>query len=176
MNLEQLKQKFEYAMNDDLNTSVALSGIFKKVIGLVKRAKDKVVLFEETVTRGSWKAIERQFHVLGGDVLGIVKDECPQTGFPDNKQLEDIIDKFNLFVEIRELLRRKKQFKASDDIRNYLGTAAIEIEDSPDGSQLKGLDDFLKRHRNLKMHGTKKEADKYRKSIIEYFKKALGVE
>jgi len=168
--LEELTGTFEEAMNNDMNTSVGLSVMFD-LVRLANR------LFEKKDATGqTLKAVDEKFSILGGAVLGIVKDEYPQTGFPDNKPLEDIIDKFNLFVEIRELLRRKKQFKASDDIRNYLGTAAIEIEDSPDGSQLKGLDDFLKRYRNLKIHGNKKEAEKYSKSIIEYFKNALGVE
>ena len=168
--LKKLTAKFEEAMNDDLNTAVGLSVMFDLV-----RLANKL-LENKDATGKTLKAVDNKFNKLGGEVLGIVQDEYRQTGFPDNKLLEDIIDKFNLFVEIRELLRRKKQFKASDDIRNYLGTAAIEIEDSPDGSQLKGLDDFLKRYRNLKIHGNKEEAEKYRESIIEYFKNALGVE
>jgi cysteinyl-tRNA synthetase len=130
--IRQNKESFNEAMNDDLNTSVALSVIFKKVIGLVKRAKDKVVLFKDTVTRGSWEAIDSQFHELGGDVLGIVKDEYGQQNEEDDMQRYELATEG--FVELRNKARRDGNFALADEIRGILGSVGIVLEDKPDGT------------------------------------------
>jgi len=70
--LEQLKIRFEAAMNDDLNTSVALSVVFDLV-----RLANKL-LQDGNATAQTLAAVDEQFGRLGGDVLGIVKDEYPE--------------------------------------------------------------------------------------------------
>jgi len=124
--IRQNRKSFEEAMNDDLNTSVALSVIFKKVIGLVKRAKDIADKDNKPVTRGSWKAIDSQFHELGGDVLGIVKDEYPEAMVGDEDKLGKVMD---ILIEQRQQARLKKDFFAADSIRDKLANIGILLED-----------------------------------------------
>jgi len=77
--LEQLKEKFEAAMNDDLNTSIALSVVFE----LVRLAND---LFEKPdISAETLNAVDDSFTKLGGDCLGIVKDEYPSQAGRDTR-------------------------------------------------------------------------------------------
>jgi len=166
--LKQLREKFEAAMNDDLNTSVALSVLFELV------RLTEILLEDSNTTRGTLNLVDVLFDRLGGDVLGIVKAEYPMTGGTDEEILKEVLSKFNIFVEIRSLAREKKDFEMSDAIRGYLGTSAIMIEDRPDGSFLEDLDDFLKRYKDLKKRGMKEDAEKYKNIIINKFAKWYG--
>ena len=119
--LNQLKEKFEAAMNDDLNTSIALSVIFELV-----RLANK--LLEDTNTAPTaLTAVDDLFTSLGGDVLGVVKDQYPQTVGGD-----DLAEKLiELFIEQRNQARSKKDFAAADAIRAKLDDIGIALEDNP---------------------------------------------
>ena len=147
--LKQMREKFETAMNDDLNTSIALSVVFELV-----RFANKL-LEEASVTAGALNAVEVLFDRLGGDCLGIVKDEYPQTTVDEL----DYLDKFRLFMEMRERARENKEFGLADDIRAYLGTSGFNIMDTPKGSSLEQLTELPK--------DAKKKAQEYRRKIID---------
>ena len=166
--LRQLREKFEAAMNDDLNTSVALSVLFE----LVRRTQ--TLLKDSNTTVGTLNLVNVLFDRLGGEVLGIVKAEYPETGGTDEEILDEVLEKLKIFVEIRSLAREKKDFEMSDAIRGYLGTSAIMIEDRPDGSFLEDVDGFLKRYKYLKKHGTKEDAQRFKKIIISKFAEWYG--
>jgi len=147
--LKRLREKFEAAMNDDLNTSIALSVIFE----LVRLAN--ILLEEGNTTAETLNAFDVLFDRLGGEVLGVVKEEYPQTGISE----VDYLDKFRLFMEMRERARKNKDFRLSDDIRAYLGTAGFNIVDTPQGSSLEELAELPK--------DAKEKAEEYRRKIIE---------
>jgi cysteinyl-tRNA synthetase len=121
--LKSLQKKFEAAMDDDLNTSIALSVIFE----LVRFAKEK--LTDSSTTAGTLEAIDNLFDRLGGDCLGIVKDQYPQAPAGAN---EEIMDKLigNL-IDLRNQARAKKDFATSDAIRDNLKQIGIVLEDKP---------------------------------------------
>ena len=120
--LEQLKKKFEAAMDDDLNTSIALSVVFE----LVRLANN---LFEKPdTTAETLDAVDDSFTKLGGDCLGIVKDEYPQAG-----QADDMIEKLvESLIARRSDARNRKDFAAADAIRDKLNQIGIVLEDKPD--------------------------------------------
>jgi len=120
--LKELRKKFETAMNDDLNTSVALSVMFE----LVRLAN--AVLDEKEATLETLNEIEILFSWLGGDVLGIVKDEYPQTGGADTEMLDKLV---NVFIEQRRNARQRKDFVAADALRDRLDKIGIILEDKP---------------------------------------------
>jgi cysteinyl-tRNA synthetase len=123
--LEQLKEKFEAAMNDDLNTSIALSVIFE----LVRLSKE---LLEDGGTRPqSFNAVDDLFSRLGGDCLGIVKDEYPQTGAVDDELVDKLVQSF---IVHRNEARKNKEFAAADTIRDKLDEIGIVLEDKPEGT------------------------------------------
>jgi cysteinyl-tRNA synthetase len=164
--LEQMKENFEAAMNDDLNTAVALSVIFD-----IARLAN-TLLEGKSATKETLSAIDESFGKLGGDCLGVIKEQYSQTFTVDASDFANVyLEKFKLFMEIREIAREHKDFSTGDAIRGYLGTSGIEIEDSPQGSYIANLDDFIKHFESLVRQGDRKEAETYKQIILEAFRK-----
>ena len=123
--LQKLRGKFEAAMNDDLNTSVALSVLFELV-----RDTQKILEDSET-TRQTLEAIDDTFRRLGGDVLGIVKDEYEQTESVDNELVDKLV---NILIGQRNEARKQKDYARADELRDKIDEAGIALEDKPDGT------------------------------------------
>ncbi len=124
--LKQLREKFEAAMNDDLNTSIALSVLFE-IVRLAHK-----LLEDSNTTTGTLNAVDDLFDRLGGDCLGIVKDEYPQTGRSDDGMVEKLV---NILIEQRSEARRQKDFAAADTIRDRLEKIGVVLEDKPDRTE-----------------------------------------
>jgi cysteinyl-tRNA synthetase len=125
----RLTQKFEEAMNDDLNTAVALSVLFD----LMRYSRD-ISKNSKTAkpSQSTWKALDDAFTRLGGDVLGIVKDEYEEeTKTEVIERYEHAIDSMR---DLRWQLRREKNFTIADQIRDSLAFCGIIFEDNPDGT------------------------------------------
>ena len=121
--LKALRQKFDEAMNDDLNTAVALSVMFEMV-----RLTGRIL--QEPATAETLKAVDGQFRLLGGNVLGIVLDEYPSA----NSANQDLFDHLiGILIEQRKAARARKDFAAGDAIRNQLDGYGIVLEDKPGG-------------------------------------------
>ncbi len=120
--LEALKVKFEEGMNDDLNTSVALSVVFELV-----RLANKL-LEEKGTTKATLTAVDDMFSRLGGDVLGIVKDEY-ETVTGSEYMVDELV---GMLIEQRAEARKAKNFAAADNIRKQLERIGIVLEDKPD--------------------------------------------
>jgi cysteinyl-tRNA synthetase len=124
--LKELKGKFEEAMNDDLNTSVALSVLFE----LVRFANG--LLEDGSVGGGTLMAVDDLFSKLGGDCLGIVKAVYPEAGGASEAMIDELV-KIN--IEQRSEARKRKDFSAADAIRAKLEEAGIVLEDKPGGTE-----------------------------------------
>jgi cysteinyl-tRNA synthetase len=122
--LKQLREKFEAAMDDDLNTSIALSVLFELV-----RLTSK--LLEEGTTAATLSAIDILFGRLGGDVLGIVKEEYPIAAEADDELIDKLIGSL---IDHRSDARKRRDFIAADAIRDKLDEWGIVLEDKPDGT------------------------------------------
>jgi cysteinyl-tRNA synthetase len=74
--------------------------------------------------------IDKFFRNLGGNVLGIIKDEYDQQVESDDiKRYELAIDGI---IEWRNEARRNKNFVIADKLRGILGSVGIILEDKPD--------------------------------------------
>ncbi len=122
--LDSLRQKFDEAMNDDLNTAVALSVVFE-LVKLANRLMD-----EGRATAGTLRSIDEMFNTLGGDVLGIVRDEYPQAGGGDDALLDHLI---GMLIAQRQEARANKDFAVADAIRDKLSALGVVLEDKPGG-------------------------------------------
>jgi cysteinyl-tRNA synthetase len=122
--LGELKQRFTTAMNDDLNTAVALSVMFEMV-----RLTGQL-LADPSTTAGTFKAVEEEFNTLGSGVLGVVREEYAQADVSDDDLLDHLI---GLLIEQRKEARVKKDFAASDAIRDKLAGFGIILEDKSGG-------------------------------------------
>ncbi len=124
--LEQFRTRFEEAMNDDLNTSIALSVIFEMV-----RTTNKL-LQDDSVEPASLNAVDDLFTKLGAAVLGIVKQDYPQTASVDEQKMNKLID---LLIEQRRTARQAGDFARADEIRDKLDDIGIVLEDKPQATQ-----------------------------------------
>ena len=123
--LEKSREKFEVAMNDDLNTSVALSVLFELVRDIQK------LLIDSKTSKQTLEAIDNSFRTLGGDVLGIVKDEYEQVDSVDNELVDKLV---NILIEQRNQARKQKDYSRADELRKKIDEAGIVLEDSPEGT------------------------------------------
>jgi cysteinyl-tRNA synthetase len=130
--LKRVKEEFENAMNDDLNTPVALSVVFDLV-----RFSNKL-LDEGTATKGTLDAIDLLFRKLGGGedmknekgCLGIVKAAYPEIHASDVLLPNTI----GILINLRKEAKERRDFTTSDDIRARLERIGIVLQDLPDGT------------------------------------------
>jgi cysteinyl-tRNA synthetase len=112
-------------MNDDLNTSIALSVIFE-LVRVAKGLLEKGDASAETLI-----AVEDMFNKLGGQVLGIVKEEYAEAGAGDEAMIDVLVAGL---IEQRAGARKRKDFASADKIRDELGAVGIVLEDKPGGT------------------------------------------
>jgi cysteinyl-tRNA synthetase len=124
--LEDAKAKFEGAMNDDLNTSVALSVLFD----LVRLTNS--LLENKKTTQETLAAVNEMFTKLGGDVLGVVTEENEEPCRVNEEALDKLV---GILIAQRAEARKAKDFAKADAIRAKLDEAGIVLEDGPQGTQ-----------------------------------------
>ena len=122
--LKTITEDFEKAMNDDLNTSVALSVIFRLVD--ITRA----TLIDPTLDKNTLKAIDEKFSQLGGKVLGIVKDKYEEQGGGNEVAFDKLV---SILIEQRKAAKAKMDFVTGDMIRMKLAEINVVLEDKPGG-------------------------------------------
>jgi len=113
--LDTHKNSFKDAMDDDLNTALAISVLFELVRDI-----------NSTITSADTKkSIELAQNTLAelGSVLGLLQVE-------QEKTLDDEIEQL---IEKRQQARKDKNFALSDEIRDKLKLQGIILEDTPSG-------------------------------------------
>ena len=112
------KQRFEEAMDDDLNTPRAIAVLFD-LCREINRGRDegKSVVEAQQLLRGL------------GELLGLTL-AAPEAG--DDVAAHPFID---MLVEVRTQLREAKQFALADSIRDGLTALGVSLEDSAEGTQ-----------------------------------------
>ena len=110
------------AMNDDFNTSQAISVLFDAV------HRVNVLLAEPTPPEITLVGLDAVFREVGDRILGIMPDS--------GSALEGLTPRLlTMLLSIRADLRSAKNFDMADRIRNELTEAGITVEDHPDGSR-----------------------------------------
>ncbi|MEJ2551800.1 MAG: cysteine--tRNA ligase [Anaerolineales bacterium] len=116
---QKAREKFEAAMDDDFNTSGALSHIFE-LVKTVNQARDAGAS-ESDLTLG--QSVIRE---LAG-VLGLRLDESVSK---DHEAAPFI----QMLVDVREELREIEQWQLADSIRDRLASLGVSVEDQKDGT------------------------------------------
>jgi len=119
--ISDVNKRFEEAMDDDLNISVALAALFDFVRGVNKLLDDNMLSKEEA--KEVYKLMMKFDKVLG--VIGEIKRE---EKLPE--EAEELILK-------REEARKAKDWETADKIRRQLRSMGIIIEDTPQGVKWK---------------------------------------
>lgn len=117
--LEEYKERFNQAMDDDLNTADAISVIFE----LVKSANTNVTEQSSgAFAKKYYECLETLNQVLGIEIT--VKEEL----------LDSDIE---ALIEERQAARKNKDFARADEIRNLLQEKGILLEDTREGVRWK---------------------------------------
>ncbi len=127
--LGKLRETFEQAMNDDLNTSIALSVIFDLV-----RLANKL-LEDNKTTNETLNAIDGLFKELGTDVLGVVKKSYARAQ-STAAEYQQLVKLLNSLMEKRNQARKNKRFDISDAIRDAVVQSDITVIDEADGTSI----------------------------------------
>jgi cysteinyl-tRNA synthetase len=126
--LDEYRQRFIGAMDDDFNAPLALG-----VLQELTREVNTLLNSGEEVGRPALEAIDAVYRELGGEVLGIVPDELAAGGADAGRQ-DDLI---RFLIELRAEARQNKNYALSDRIRDRLAGMGIVLEDRPDGTVYK---------------------------------------
>ena len=116
-----VRERFLEAMEDDLNTAQALAALFD-LAREMNRARD-----EGRSTREAQAVLRELAGVLG---LTLAEEERQVAAAPF----------IELLMELREDLRRAKQFDLADSIRSRLSELGVALEDSREGTVWKRKD------------------------------------
>ncbi|MEM3227601.1 MAG: cysteine--tRNA ligase [Candidatus Micrarchaeaceae archaeon] len=117
--LLELERDFTGAMNDDFNTSLALS-ILAKAASTLKRFADS----NRFISHAAKESIFAKFMSVA-DVFGILSKE---------KLVAPLSDEIRGLIKKREELRVEKKFTESDAIREKLKSMGIKLEDTEYGT------------------------------------------
>jgi len=121
--VQKLKKEFLKAMENDVNTPLALTHFFQ-ILSLVNRQID-----QNSFSRNDLETVQKTIHELGEffQIVAEIKEEKPP------REVEELIQE-------REEARRKKDWKRADEIRERIRELDYALEDTAEGVRLKKLD------------------------------------
>ena len=123
---EETRQRFDEAMDDDFNTSLAVSA----VLNLVKEV-NKFIGTRTEIEGGTKRKIVEIMRSLLEDVLGVqVERYKPES----ERTVEGLMD---AIFEIRQEARERGDWKTADEIRKKLQKIGFVVEDAPEGTKWK---------------------------------------
>ncbi len=125
-NIAQLEASCYEAMNDDLNTSVLIAHLFEAV-RIINSANDG----KTSLTAGDIEQLKKIYQHFIFDILGLKSDAS------DGKSDQALNKVMQIILDMRAQAKADKNFKLSDEIRDKLIAAGIQIKDSKEGSTWK---------------------------------------
>ncbi|MDL2245526.1 cysteine--tRNA ligase [Parabacteroides sp. OttesenSCG-928-J18] len=122
-----LRQKCFDALNDDLNSPIAISHLFDaaRMINTVKDGK-------ATLSETDLQELKEVFQLFLFDILGI--EDNASAGGDNYDTFSQAID---LLLSIRQQAKENKDWATSDRIRNELTAMGFEIKDTKEGAEWK---------------------------------------
>ncbi len=119
--IKKLRQGCYDAMNDDLNTAIAIANLFEAV-----RIINSVNAGTETISSEDLEILKTTFNVFVFEILGL-KEET----ISNNDDVDGLIQ---FILRLRNDAKARKDFATSDKIRDELNGLGFEIKDGKDGS------------------------------------------
>ena len=123
--VRRLKDRFLAAMDNDFNTPEAIAALFS-----IAREVNKVLSVQGSINKQTKEKVVKVFRELGG-ILGILQKKLRR---PEELPFNDLIQ---LLVDVRNELRRNKQYDLADKIRENLRGLGIILEDTATGTRWK---------------------------------------
>ena len=125
-NIIELQLKCYAAMNDDFNTSVLIAHLFD-ALKIINSANDK----KTKLTQDDIDLLKTIYQDFVFDVLGLKNEKT------DSKTSEALSKVMELIIDIRAKVKADKNFELSDNIRDKLIDAGIQIKDTKEGTAWK---------------------------------------
>jgi cysteinyl-tRNA synthetase len=118
-------------MDDDFNTAGAMAALFE-FASAINRFIDQ----EKLESGGSAQAKDEAMAAAGrlisvGRTIGLFLTPPKRVGGDDDGAAAKAMD---VLIQVRQHLRKKKDFESADLIRNLLAERKITLEDRPDGT------------------------------------------
>lgn len=122
IDIEALKTRIFDALNDDLNTPIAISHLFEAVkwINLIKAGT-------VTISEDDLKDLKVLLQLVVVDILGFTSSE---DGLINDDKSTDLVE---LLLNIRQEAKTSKNWAMSDQIRDELNRIGVAIKDTKDG-------------------------------------------
>lgn len=123
LNIKLWQQKCYDAMNDDFNTPILIANLFEgiKYINLLKDGK-------ETLNATDLELLKSTLNNFVFDILGL---EATVVNNTNNDKLASAV---NVLIKLRNEARANKNFALSDQIRDELAQAGIQLKDGKEGT------------------------------------------
>ncbi|HRD39884.1 MAG TPA: cysteine--tRNA ligase, partial [Bacteroidia bacterium] len=122
-NIPELKAKCYEAMDDDFNTPVLIAHLFEAV-RIINSANDK----KTQLTQADIDLLKTIYNDFIIDIMGLKVEE---EGGKASEALEKVMQ---LVLDMRAKAKANKDFATSDEIRNKLTAAGIQVKDGKDGA------------------------------------------
>jgi cysteinyl-tRNA synthetase len=121
--IKKLKQQCFDAMNDDFNTPILVANLFEgaRVINSVNDGK-------ETITADDLNTLKNLMHGFVFNVLGLNAESTANT---DDKVVDGLM---GIILNIRKEIKERKDFAASDKLRDDLNKIKISIKDTKEAA------------------------------------------
>uniref|UniRef100_UPI0032177361 cysteine--tRNA ligase n=1 Tax=uncultured Draconibacterium sp. TaxID=1573823 RepID=UPI0032177361 len=121
--IQPLKEKCFEALNDDLNSPIAIAHLFDgvKMINSIKAGTEKISATDLEELRSFYKT-------MVFDILGLKIEETADSG--DNEVLAGAVE---LLIQLRKDAKANKDWGTADKIRDELNAIGIELKDTKDG-------------------------------------------
>lgn len=121
--LEALREKFNKAMCNDLNTSLAITALYD-ILKYKTNDKTKLLLLDEFD------------QVLSLDLLKAADEVRKKAEAEAAKKLEGVDPEILALVEERTTAKKAKNFARADEIRDMLKDRGITLKDTPQGVEI----------------------------------------
>ena len=122
--LEDYRDDFKSAMDDDFNTPQALATLFE-LVKEVNRTLDD----DQSPDLGTLSTMNKIINDLAGDVLGILPDTLETQ--PEDNLVDDLVESL---LAMRQEFRAENNWQKADEIRHRLSDMGIAIEDGADST------------------------------------------
>ncbi len=122
-NLSEIINETFGALNDDLNTPIAIAQLFEaaRIINLINDGK-------ETITKPDLLELGKFFNSVMIDILGLISE----SNVENKGNLESEL--MNIIIDLRLQARQKKDFQTSDLIRDRLNNLNVRLNDTKEGT------------------------------------------
>ena len=114
------------AMDDDFNVPLAISEMHQ-LISIINQCKNNSE-YASQISQGVWNMICTEFNIFFQDIFGIQE----QGSSSDEQTTEGLMQ---LIIELRKDVRERKDWAASDKIRDSLKEIGIQLKDSKEGTE-----------------------------------------